>query len=71
MLPKRLEDGGTGMSETGDGDRRSGDDASGHDGVPVLDSADLFRGGRQAVILHRNDRYVLRITRQDKLILNK
>ena len=34
-------------------------------------SEELFRGARQVVIVHKADRYVLRITRQGKLILNK
>jgi hemin uptake protein HemP len=36
-----------------------------------LDSTDLFKGRREIVIRHNQDRYVLRITRQGKLILNK
>lgn len=36
-----------------------------------VSSEDLFGGRREVVILHRGARYVLRITRQGKLILNK
>ncbi|TCT10624.1 hemin uptake protein HemP [Tepidamorphus gemmatus] len=36
-----------------------------------LDSAELFRGAREVVIVHNRERYILRITRQGKLILNK
>ena len=36
-----------------------------------IDSSDLFKGGREIIIRHNNDRYILRITRQGKLILNK
>lgn len=36
-----------------------------------VDSAELFRGAREIVIFHNRERYVLRITRQGKLILNK
>ncbi len=38
---------------------------------PAIDSKALFAGHRELVILHNADRYVLRITRQGKLILNK
>ena len=38
---------------------------------PAIDSKSLFAGHRELVILHNADRYVLRITRQGKLILNK
>ena len=34
-------------------------------------SADLFRGRRDIVILHRGQEYRLHITRADKLILTK
>lgn len=37
----------------------------------TIDSEDLFKGARELVIRHNQDRYVLRITRQGKLILNK
>ena len=36
-----------------------------------VDSAALFNGKRELVIRHNDDRYILRITRQGKLILNK
>lgn len=36
-----------------------------------IDSNELFKGAREVVIRHNSDRYVLRITRQGKLILNK
>jgi hemin uptake protein HemP len=36
-----------------------------------LSSRDLFRGQREVVIVHAGHEYVLRITRADKLILNK
>lgn len=39
--------------------------------VETIDSARLFAGRREIVILHNRERYVLRITRQGKLILNK
>lgn len=41
-------------------------------GAPVqLDSARLFDGRRELVILHNGEPYRLRITRQEKLILTK
>jgi hemin uptake protein HemP len=40
-------------------------------GTPVLDSAQIFGGHRQVVIGHNGCRYVLRITKHGKLILNK
>lgn len=39
--------------------------------VPVHRSEDLLKMTRQAEILHRGQRYVLRETRAGKLILNK
>jgi hemin uptake protein HemP len=36
-----------------------------------MSSRDLFRGGREIVILHAGQEYLLRITRTDKLILTK
>ena len=38
--------------------------------LPVVDSADLFRGGATELrVRHRGDEYRLRITRQGKLLL--
>ncbi len=37
----------------------------------TIDSDELFKGARELVIRHNQDRYILRITRQGKLILNK
>lgn len=36
-----------------------------------IDSAGLFAGHNEVIIVHKGGRYRLRITRQDKLILNK
>ena len=36
-----------------------------------IDSAGLFAGRNEVIIVHNGGRYRLRITRQDKLILNK
>ena len=38
---------------------------------PVIDSRALFGGSREIIIEHRGERYVLRVTRQGKLLLNK
>lgn len=38
---------------------------------PVFDSAKLFGGHKQVAIEHNGQRYVLKITRYGKLILNK
>ena len=39
--------------------------------VPVVEASTLFGNHRQVVIGHNGCRYVLRITRHGKLILNK
>ena len=39
--------------------------------VPVLAARELFRGRREIVIEHEGARYRLRITRRNKLILQK
>lgn len=45
--------------------------ASGPDAPPTIDVASLIGEGREAVILHRGERYRLRLTANDKLILTK
>lgn len=39
--------------------------------TPAITSQDLFHGTREVIIVHRNEEYRLRITRQEKLILTK
>ena len=39
--------------------------------TPVLDVRDLLGGGREVIILHAGERYRLRVTANDKLILTK
>lgn len=39
--------------------------------VPVISSAQLFRGRQAFLIEHQGEHYQLRITRQGKLILTK
>jgi len=56
--------GAQGASSAGDANRLPAD-------VPVLDSSELFGHHKQIVIGHNDCRYVLRITKHGKLILNK
>ena len=39
--------------------------------LPVLSSRDLFAGGREVIIAHGSERYRLRLTSSNKLILVK
>jgi hemin uptake protein HemP len=39
--------------------------------TPVIDVRDLLAGGREAIIIHGGERYRLRVTARDKLILTK
>jgi hemin uptake protein HemP len=39
--------------------------------TPVFDVRELFAGGREAILIHAGERYRLRITANDKLILTK
>lgn len=39
--------------------------------VPAIRSTDLFREGREVIIVHHDEQYRLRITRAGKLILTK
>jgi hemin uptake protein HemP len=39
--------------------------------APVIDVRDLLAGGREAIIVHAGERYRLRVTAKDKLILTK
>ncbi|KAF0191607.1 MAG: hypothetical protein FD165_1676 [Gammaproteobacteria bacterium] len=39
--------------------------------LPVIESSELLRGGGQVVILHAGQTYILRQTRENKLILTK
>lgn len=44
---------------------------SGPDDLPTIDVVSIIGEGREAVILHRGERYRLRLTANDKLILTK
>jgi hemin uptake protein HemP len=39
--------------------------------TPVVDIRDIVADGREAIIVHAGERYRLRITAKDKLILTK
>lgn len=39
--------------------------------LPMLSSGSLLGGGRELVITHAGERYYLRLTRQNRLILTK
>jgi hemin uptake protein HemP len=39
--------------------------------TPVLDVRHLLGGGKEVIILHAGERYRLRVTANDKLILTK
>jgi hemin uptake protein HemP len=39
--------------------------------TPVFDVQELLGGGKEVIILHAGERYRLRITANDKLILTK
>jgi hemin uptake protein HemP len=39
--------------------------------TPVFDVRELLRGGREVIIVHGSERYRLRVTANDKLILTK
>ncbi|WP_439575095.1 hemin uptake protein HemP [Phreatobacter sp.] len=43
----------------------------GPDSPPTIDVVTLIGEGREAIILHRGERYRLRLTANDKLILTK
>ena len=48
-----------------------GDEATVPGRPRAIASPELFRGAREVVILHQQEQYRLRITRQGKLILTK
>jgi hemin uptake protein HemP len=52
-------------------DAGRGTDESNHGGPRHVYSPALFRGDREIVIIHQDQKYRLRITRANKLILTK
>jgi hemin uptake protein HemP len=49
----------------------SGDLLSGQDAIPTVEVGSIIGAGREAVIVHKGERYRLRVTANDKLILTK
>lgn len=43
----------------------------GHETIPTVEVGSIIGTGREAVIVHKGERYRLRITANDKLILTK
>jgi len=39
--------------------------------IPMVESEDLFKGGKEIVILHGEEEYRLRLTKNDRLLLTK
>lgn len=44
---------------------------SGQESIPTVEVASIIGTGREAVIVHKGERYRLRVTANDKLILTK
>lgn len=63
-MGSKTDTGGTKNTRSGEGETLAAD-------CPVIDSAQLFGSHKQLVIGHNGARYVLKITRYGKLILNK
>jgi hemin uptake protein HemP len=54
------------------GDNQPGEKATAPSRAGAITSHELFRGGaREVIIIHQQEQYRLRITRQGKLILTK
>ncbi|MFT3952927.1 MAG: hemin uptake protein HemP [Piscinibacter sp.] len=51
--------------------RPAPDDAQSGQAIPTVEVASLLASGREAVIFHNGERYRLRVTANDKLILTK
>lgn len=54
----------------GDGDRTEAPKSQSPE-PPVVEAVQLLGGAREIVILHRGERYRLRVTQSNKLILTK
>ncbi len=63
--------GSTQSGEPGPGPAEAAQPEGQASGEPVFDSAQLFGNHKQISIEHNGGRYVLRITRLGKLVLNK
>jgi hemin uptake protein HemP len=53
------------------GYKQPGDEGTASARPPAITSHELFRGARELIIIHQQEEYRLRITRQGKLILTK
>ncbi len=49
----------------------TGDLPGGPDAIPTIEVGSIIGAGREAVIVHKGERYRLRVTANDKLILTK
>ena len=60
------------MNKTRENNKKlNGNAATNTQTVPVLDTDELFKGGREVKLFHHCQEYRLRITRNEKLILTK
>ena len=59
------------MTEGAPGAQRIRSASAGAPALTRVASSELFRGGREIVIVHRGQEYRLSITKADKLILTK
>jgi len=53
------------------GDRPDASGIEGSGSVPTVEVGSIIGTGREAVIVHKGERYRLRVTANDKLILTK
>jgi hemin uptake protein HemP len=49
----------------------SGEEPGAAEAIPTVEVGSIIGAGREAVIVHRGERYRLRVTANDKLILTK
>jgi hemin uptake protein HemP len=47
------------------------DPGTGQGSIPTHNAKNLLGGGNRAIIIHENNQYLLRVTRNGKLILTK
>ena len=52
-------------------DRRDSSSPVAADAIPTVEVGSIIGAGREAVIVHKGERYRLRVTANDKLILTK
>ncbi|CEJ12446.1 Hemin uptake protein hemP [bacterium YEK0313] len=61
----------SGLSRPPSGGQPSTSVPASADAVPTVELTAIMGAGREAVILHKGERYRLRVTANDKLILTK